>query len=136
MADTLANLAAAPAEIKVGGNTYRMSPLTIADRAEYERWAQHRLATLARDYVRTPSELASALEFALSIAFDSVHCYRLMDSLEGSRRLIWQSIRRNHPTVQPEAFYAELSEDQRRAAIETYNELNRAPANPPAPAGP
>lgn len=128
----LASLTAAPAEVALGGKTYRISPLRIADYGEFERWVQSKIIRLAEG-VEDPKLRDALVVKAMGASFFGPEATASIQSTDGKARLIYLAVRRHHPDVTPEliasAKVAELS-----AALGTLNRMSADPKDQ-APAG-
>ena len=102
----IASLTAAPVEFSIGGKTYRMSPLTLADAGELDAWLRSRLVAIARQSLppdATPQERRETLDVAMRAASEiswpkdvgSV----VAETPEVIVRLFWQGMRRHHPQL-------------------------------------
>lgn len=108
------------------GTTYQMSPLSDKDIAELDAWVQSRIICMARESLpegATQSErdetLRVAMQTASSITWMSGQGAKLLATVPGWTRLVWQTIKRNHPDVTEE----ELSEHM--FSPENIREVNR-----------
>jgi hypothetical protein len=100
----------APTTVKVGGRTFRMSPMTDEDIATMDQWIRARhvriaRATLSPDATDAQRELTEsvALRQASSMTFMSGAGAALMGTPEALAMLFWCGIRHNHPEMTPEA---------------------------------
>ena len=96
-----ARATAAPAEVTLGGHTYRLSPLTDGDVGELDNWLRARTLRTAREASRglPESEAQSLMRQAFAFAatqtwFGSLGGNCSMDTLA---RLFWQLVKRHHP---------------------------------------
>lgn len=132
---------AAPAEITLGGKTFRMRPLSFAEIGEFERWAQDEYLQRVERSVKYLDEAAKAEErrkaaaimrkMSMVVQSDDAEALREMDetcrSIEGLTRLIWLGLRREHPELTlPEV--GNLLADQKAidAAKGHWKRINRA----------
>lgn len=108
------------------GTTYQFSPLTDKDIDEIDGWLQARVIENARRSL-TPDmtqaerdELQSlAIRESLSVSLISPQGARMLATVQGMTRLVWQSVKRNHPGV---------TEDQIRAHMLSPENIQRANA--------
>ena len=121
---SLAALAAAPVEVKIGPNTYRLRPLTIRDMGEFEAWAQARVARCPLEG-EAPAQTAAR---AARVHFYAPECIALQGTMEGMARLVLLSARHADPTATLDGMFAGGLPDL-LAAIEAQRRLD-APAGP------
>lgn len=146
---------AAPFPITMGGKTYNMSPLTDKDIDEIDNWLKATYLQTARLGLvgLTPSEreelLGIALDKARALTFTSRDGAKIASTIEGTTRVLWQGLKKNHPEISYDEFKADIfklkntSPAQLAAEISesmvVWKELN-TPAgqkeNPPQPAAP
>lgn len=99
------DMTAAPAEIVLGDKTFRMAPLTDADIAELDNWVRVRALRLARESLAeaTPAErreiMTLAFETVPSFAFSAGVGAKMMATIDGVARMIWQGVQHCHPEV-------------------------------------
>jgi len=139
-------LAASPGELHFGDKTLRMRPLTDRDIGELDGWLRQRIIRSARESLppgSTQAEreetLSLAMREAATASLISPYGVRVMSTPEGLARLVWQSVRLDHPEQTPESILALLySPENIRAANEAFMELNSVPEskNPEAPQQP
>ena len=133
MNPNLSAIAGAPIEVKLGGDTYRLSPLTHGDLAELEEWAQGRIIGVARRAADGLSAedrralLGDAAKYAASIDMSSPEAAKLLATAEGSCRMVWLSLRHNHHDLTLEQVKDLLSDpasmDGIMAAVDVVNDL-------------
>lgn len=126
---TAAQATAAPVEIRLGGHSFRMSPLTDRDIAELDHWLRARVIRTARESLSSDTSLEdkqlvidSAVRVAMSMTWMSGDGARQMATLDGMAQLLWQGIHHNHPTTTPEEIRASLLDP---ATIEEARETLR-----------
>lgn len=97
---------AASTPLKLGDNEYLMAPLTDMDISELDEWVQSRVMEVARRalvYATTPTEreemIRVALKTASSMTWMSGEGSKMMSTVDGLTRLVWQSLKKNHPAV-------------------------------------
>ncbi len=111
-----AKLTAAAMPIEIGGNSWRMAPLTDKQFEEMNLWvrSQHvKLATVAAQGLdaRTFDRVVGiALRESWEFRFDSDTGMAISNTLDGTVHLVWQSLRREQPA---------LAEGTVRKALET-----------------
>ena len=106
---TAAQATAAPVELRLGGHSFRMSPLTDRDIAELDNWLRTRVIRTARESLSpdtSPNDrqlvIDSAVRVAMSMTWMSGDGARQMATLDGMAQLLWQGIQHNHPETTPE----------------------------------
>lgn len=143
---SLSKLTAASLPIVIGGKTYQASPLSDKDLAELDNWVRADFIRTARQSL-TPGMTSAERDETLSIAMREAQglCAfrgtgaKQLATLPGMIRLVWQSIKRNHPTTTEEELSALLlTPDKAAEAIAEANsvfaQLNM-PEKQPAKAG-
>ena len=102
----LAKMTAAPAPLKfVDGSTYQMSPLTDKDIAELDEWVRARHIQIAVESTKdmADEDKAELRQVALlqagELSWMSGTGARLMATVDGMTRLVWQSCKKNHPEL-------------------------------------
>lgn len=110
----------------VDGTVYQMSPLSDKDIAELDAWVQSRIICMARESlpvdatkIERDETLSIAIRIASSTTWMSGQGAKLLATVPGWTRLVWQTIKRNHPNVTEE----ELSEHM--FSPENVREVNR-----------
>lgn len=105
----------APIEITLGDKSYRMSPLTRRDIEELDNYVRATVMTTARaslpqDASEEQKKLTeeTALRTAMSMSWMTGEGARLMSSLTGWSRILWQGLRYNHPELTPDSIAALL----------------------------
>lgn len=130
-----ARLTAASAPLVLAGVEYRMSPLSDRDIAELDEWVQIRYVNLvlaslpaeAEQEERDALRVRAARE-ALGMTWMSGEGARLMATVDGVTRLLWQSLRREHPDIKEEDLRRLLYSPENIAATRhTFTRLNAAP---------
>lgn len=124
--DSATTGAASP--LTLGDREFRMSQLNDRDISELDEWVQDRIVAVAeRSIMRqklTPSEVERRLAIAYSAAAGATWMSgdgaRMIATVDGIARLLWQSIHHNHPDVS--------YEDLRRLVYEERNSIPRIKA--------
>lgn len=120
--------------LTLGGREFAMSPLTDDDISELDNWTKTRLFELARLSLRimpaTEAEQRLILEVALKagmgLTFLSGEGARLMGTLDGLARLVWQCVKTSHPDVTPEMLRKLLMNNADAMAAKTlFDEMNK-----------
>lgn len=114
------------------GTTYQMSPLSDKDIAELDAWVQSRIICMARESLpkdATQSErdetLRIAMQTASSVTWMSGQGAKLLATVQGWTRLVWQTIKRNHPDVTEEELSAHMfSPENVREVNRVFTEQN------------
>lgn len=112
----MSNPQAAPIPLAFNdGTTWRLSPFTDADIAELDRYVQHRYIQMARDSLppeatkaQREETLAVAMNHAMGLTFMAGMGAKLMASVDGVARVVWQGLRHNHPHITVEEVRAKL----------------------------
>lgn len=138
----LASASAAPSTIKIGGEVYTISPLTIAEFGEYEQWMRdvYKQRVLTDPVLKTladadrQSVLAHIFDQAQQISyfitpFDFSVPGKLSQSIAGSfdgvARLLWMGIHKSHPDVTVEQVCDGLGDKASvDALMEQFADLN------------
>lgn len=137
---THAEATAAPVDVRLGGKTYRMSPLTGRDIAELENWLQSEALRRVRDslgdasaaeYERT---ISAAVIGASSLSLSSTRGAAMFSTVAGLARMLWQGIQRNHPDVTAEqiqtALFSADSMAEAELALERANRFGDVKKKP------
>ena len=133
----LPDMAGAAAEIQLNGSVYRLSPLQLAEFAEFERWVDDEPIRRARrnldglSFELQSKMLEQAQHESSSTAGASQRQARIatqMSSMEGVCYLIWLSLRRNHPELELATLAGLISLDNLpyiQQRLDDINGLNR-----------
>lgn len=121
-------MAATPVEIVLGGKTYRMAPITLADQADFEAWVQQRVCANARAGGLNVVELSDVAVRAAGISFYSVDATAASGTIAGRVQLLWLGIRRKHKDVKPADLMAAATAEELATAMRAFRELNYPPA--------
>jgi hypothetical protein len=128
----MAEVTAASFPITLAGKEYRLSPLSDRDNSELTNWLRASFIQMARDSLpgnATQQErdetLAVAMREARGISWFSREGAKVMRSLEGVARVVWQSLRKEHPELTPEQV-REMLVDERTIdhALAVWREIN------------
>lgn len=114
------------------GTSYLMSPLSDRDIDEIDLYLQSRIIEISRaaippDATREDREIfaSAALREASNVSMLSGRGVGLLSTVGGMTRLVWQSIKRNHPDVTLNELREQLSKEYNvRAANATFTKAN------------
>lgn len=113
MSDSVLTSARRP--IRLGDREFLASPLTDRDIAELDEWIQEHFIDLARRSLKPSTSEADreltmrvAMREAMSLTWLSGQGARIMGTVDGLSRLLWQMIHHSHPEVRPEQLRAYL----------------------------
>ena len=129
---------AAPIDIQLGGETFRMSPLTDADLGELDNYVRSRVIRAARESLGDgvseadrQAVLRAAVAESMNVSF-ATHWRRELNTLDGMARLFWQTLRRCHPGLTVERVRKLLHENPRdvEAMAAQLEALNANPTTP------
>ncbi len=96
---------ATPTEITLNGESYTMSPLGISDLAMLEREMKNSAIELAKEAVNRMSPalangvLSDAVARASRLSINGADGQQYMSSMEGMTRMVWLSLKHNHPQI-------------------------------------
>lgn len=102
---TTAQATAAAHTVKIGDKTFRMTPLRDRDYGEFEAWVQDRYIALFKRNLGGLSDserqrqLDRAFDRAAEIGIHSDEAMTAMCTVDGVSKLVWMSVRREHPDV-------------------------------------
>ena len=128
-----AKLTAAASKIDFAdGTSYLMSPLTDRDISELDEWLQVRYIQLAVSSLGPKATLEErnevrlqAAEAASSLTWLSGRGASVMASIDGVTRMLWQSIKREHPTVTEQELRKHMYAPENIAAVrDRFERLN------------
>lgn len=129
---------AAKVPLKLGEITLQISPMTDRDIAELDEWVQWRYLQNVRDSFRPTDrpevremETRVAQENSLSLTWLSGRGARIIATLAGMSRIVWQACHRNHPDMTEEKIRTLLID---KANLDAANAAFEK-ANKPPPAG-
>jgi len=113
----LHKMAGTPARITLGGKEYTLSPLTVDDLAEMERWVEDAPLMHAKRLLAEHGDMFSeeektairmkAVEESKTISLADGGA--VLESMEGVRLLLWLSLRREQPDIKREDVFTLLS---------------------------
>lgn len=108
-------MTAAAVPIQIGGQEYLMSPLTDQDISEIDEWLRARVIRAAMQAIPGNAEagardaaLAQAMKVAMTISWVSGDGPKMMSSVDGIARILWQSLKHRHPKVVYEELRAQM----------------------------
>lgn len=118
--------------ITIGGKTYEVSPINDEGREALDEWVRAKFIERAAPMISKMSSDADkdrALRIAYSQAFSltwlSGEGARLIATVDGVAKMLYEGIRPNHPDVSFEQIRAELFDpDNIRKATHVFDELN------------
>lgn len=120
-----ATAAAAPLKF-ADGTVYQMSPLTDKDIAELDAWVQSRIIEMARaslskdaTQIERDETLRIAMQTAVNVTWLSGQGAKILATVPGWTRLVWQAIKKNHPGV------TEADVSAHMFSAENVREVNR-----------
>lgn len=106
---TKAEATAAPVPFDMGSVEFQLSPLTDRDISELDNWLRARMVRAARESLpddATPEQrqetIGAAVVATAGVCLLSDLCASVMATPDGLARVIWQSVKRNHPGLTPE----------------------------------
>lgn len=141
-----ADVRAAPTTIFLSdGQSLRFSPLSDRDILELDEWVRARAIADARNSLKDEDDpiiraetLDAAMRFAQGLTFMSGHGSRILATPEGLSRVLYLSVRKNHPDIKEDALrpllLAESNKEAVNAAFQHVNlppEKARRTRNPP-----
>lgn len=128
--------------IRLGGVDYLVSPLSDKDLVELDNYVRATHIRVAVESTKgfdpaTQQQLrAYAIDQASSITFASEQGAKIMRSLEGIARMLWQGIKHNNPNITVEQVQGFLLDSSARSeANRIFRELNVKPLQEVAAAG-
>jgi hypothetical protein len=105
----MSNVAAATIPIQLAGQEFQLSPLTDRDIQELNNWLQSQVIQAARgaltdDMAQDQRDeiLGAAVREASKVSWFSADGARRMRTIEGVSRILWQSLKRLHPSLTPD----------------------------------
>lgn len=124
---------AASETITIGGREFQMSPLTDKDIAELDSFVQQRSIQIARDSVAGQSDeirretIAIAIECALGLTWMAGRGAKILATVPGMARLLWQSVKRNHPEITVDELQELMLERNNIETVtDTFKKLNNS----------
>lgn len=128
---TTAQATAAVHTVKIGTRSFRMSPLQDKDYGEFEAWVQDRHIDLFKrnlsglDDGERQRQLDRAFDRAAEIGIQSDEAMSAMCTVDGVSKLIWMSVRREHPDVtEDEVISLMTSPENIRQALDAIDNVN------------
>lgn len=101
------------------GTQFRFSPLTDKDVDELEAWVRHRIVHLARESLTAEASAAEreetltiALTEATKVSIYSPEYAQLLATVPGMLRILWQSLKREHPELTEEKLRHYISDPE------------------------
>ena len=103
--------AATPESLFMGGRTWHLSPLTIGDLAELQRWGAMREFELAKEYTRDLDsetrkgilhEAWTSCRKNLAAGLDSSALMATVANMDGFAQIVGLALRKRHPEVTPQ----------------------------------
>lgn len=99
---------ASPGTVTLAGKKYRLTPLKQREWGEFERWLKDSYLELAKRNVRGMEGedrdllLKHAFDRAALITFQSSEAINAMETFDGAVKLVWLSLRAEHPDLTEE----------------------------------
>jgi len=120
--------------VKIGNVELLMSPMSDKDISEIDNWLRATYLANARASLNGETNqalrnetIAVASKEAMTISLFSEHGKRMLGTVDGMARLLWQSVHRNHPTVTYEELRAQLFDPSNLNAVnEAFNKANNS----------
>lgn len=132
----LSQATAAPTELRINGDVYRIKPLRDRDYGELEQWLRSKAMDAARENLNGFSGedrrtlLSLAYDKASRMSVTSPDAMEILLSREGAARLVWLGVRQEHPDVKLEQVGAWLSDpkvlEDAMGRFDDVNELAKA----------
>lgn len=128
------DMTAASRPIMLAGKEYQMAPLSDLDIAELDQWLKAKVIQTAIDAVPPDASeqtrqaiLDSANRVALELSWMSPEGAKQMRTLDGMARLVWQSIKRQHPETTHIDIRKALTDARTvNEAVSAFDSLNQA----------
>ena len=126
--------------ISIGGREYVLRPLRDTDYAEFIAYVQQRIAERTLpiiESIKLPQPRAAAHDAMIrtlaAVCWGDTNCAAALTTLEGLARLLWLGMRRDNPTLTPDAIQALIMEnpDSLRSMADTFQRINAPPAGMP-----
>jgi hypothetical protein len=115
---TQAEATAAPVPFDMGNAEYLLSPLSAGDISELDNWLRARMVRAARESLpddatadQRRETIGAAVLATAGVCLLSDLCASVMATPDGLARVIWQSVKRNHPRVTPRRIEVLLLKD-------------------------
>ena len=104
----LANITAAPTEIELGGEKFRMQALTLNDLGEFEDYAKESImSNLSKGTTGMSNQdrrflTQQTISTAASISWDSAEAMGMLGSVRGAAKILALSLKHEHDVITPE----------------------------------
>lgn len=104
----LANITAAPTDIELGGEKFRMQALTLNDLGEFEDFAKESMiANLSKSMTGMSNQdrrylTQQTILTAASISWDSAEAMGMIGSIRGAAKILALSLKHEHDGITPE----------------------------------
>lgn len=125
-------------EVKLGGQTIRIRPLSVDDLSGLMCWVQDRVIEIARRASEgLPSAerielLQGAINTASRLTLDSPDTLRVLGSIDGATRMLWLCVRNEHPELDQAKLIALIVDPQTMtdtlASMQAVNEAAKETA--------
>lgn len=117
---------------KTDAEEFIVEPLSDVDISELDEWVRARIVKTARDSLDStlsPAERIETLEVAMRLAQGesmlSAQGARILGTVDGMARLMWQTIRHRHPNLELETLRGYMFDPRNvEAATVLFRELN------------
>jgi hypothetical protein len=118
----------APTELEIGGKTYKLSPLTLLEMAEFEKWVASQRFREALDALNAQGSFVTAqdkgeLMMRSFTRMSPVDVMRCMQSISGVVQLLWMSARKNHDKLTVEDMMASATFDDLNSLRDTVDRV-------------
>ncbi len=131
----MASITAATLDLKFGDKVLTMSPFDDKDIVELDQWLRSHVINMARQSIPDDADqeykellLKVAIDKATSLSWMSGEGAKLMATLEGMARLLYQGVKHNHPDETFESVRRFInSPDALSQVNEAFTELNSLP---------
>lgn len=105
---------AAPTLVRIGDQEYRLRAVTLADLGEFEAWLQDSYIAMVRRSAATLPEAERRAEIeraqvrAATMTYGSPEAVERMLTPAGALKMLWLSLRHEHPDVQEQTLFNAL----------------------------
>jgi len=119
---TRSQATAAPIEVTINGNVYKVSPLTDKDIGELDNWLRMRLITLARETAKgLPDDerqklMDDAFRSAMSMSWIKDRGL-IRNTPEGMTRFVYQLFKREQPNLTMDQLTKDLNADENALSL-------------------
>jgi len=122
----LTDMTAAARPVTLCGVGYLLSPLSLGDFAEFDAWAEEEFwKKTQRRVARMPEEMRAELLRQAFDEFDEARVsVRAMMTIAGTARLVWLSLRKQHPHLGAEQAAELVTLETREMVQATLDKLN------------